>query len=107
MADFHIRVGNLLPEIESTLMHEREVAKLTGATAVQLRYRPIAGGAVVSRNGVFVGDLIDGKVKYAWVAGDTDVAGTYDAYWHVTYTGGKTQSFPSDGFFQIKITKDL
>ena len=107
MSDFHIRVGYLLPELEVTLYHDRDVADLTNATGVELRYRLKSGGAVTVKNAAFVGARTGGKVKYAWVTGDTDTVAVYEANWRVTYQGGKTENFPSDEFFTIKVAADL
>lgn len=47
-----------------------------------------------------------GLIEYAWMSGDTDVSGTYNAEVEVDW-GGYPQTFPSVGYFTILITDDL
>lgn len=106
MADFNIRQSNRLPALECELFEDDQPADLTTATAVQLRYKPKAGGAVIVRTGQIVAAK-PGRVRYAWAAGDTDTAGVYLAAWRVTYTGSVTADYPNQGGFHIAITNDL
>jgi hypothetical protein len=107
MSDYHIRADNLLPEIEATLYRDRKVANLTGATSVELIYRPKAGGTVITKTGSFVGAMTSGVVKYSWISGDTATVGDYEAYWRVTYAPSVYESFPNNGFFTFSITENL
>lgn len=107
MADFHIRNGDLLPAIEATLYRDDKVADLTNASGVTLLYRLNTGGIVTIKTAIFSGALIDGKVKYSWLAGDTATIGLYEAYWLITYVSGEVESFPNNGFFTMKITSGL
>lgn len=46
-------------------------------------------------------------VQYAWIAGDTDTAGTYDAEFRVTYADGSIETFPNNGFIRVQIGEDI
>lgn len=48
-----------------------------------------------------------GLVSYTWVAGDLNTPGVYRGEWEVTFASGKVQTFPSDGYHQITVLKDL
>jgi hypothetical protein len=48
-----------------------------------------------------------GAVTYPWVVGDTDTLGLYVQEWEITFVGGKTSTFPSNGYNQIAILRDL
>lgn len=48
-----------------------------------------------------------GSVKYAWSTGDTSTAGSFQAEFQVTYTGGGIETFPNDSSIAIEITPEL
>lgn len=107
MADFNIRRTDRLPAIECELLEDGESADLTGATLVELHYKPKRGGGAKV---VKVGEIVaanPAKVRYAWAAGDTDVAGVYAAYWRVVHSGGRPATYPNQGTFEIAITEEL
>lgn len=105
MADFHIRKGDRLPAIEAQLFADDVAVVLSGAS-VELRYRPVDGGVVVTKTAA-VSDAALGKVKYEWAANDTDTAGVYAALWRVTFADGRKASYPNQGFLRFAITDDL
>jgi len=103
-ADYIIKRGDLLPALTATLKdHTGTPANLTGYTAMQLRYR-LPGGAVTTKTAT-ISDAPNGVVSYAWGAGDTDVAGTYEAEWRGTGPAGKQQTWPTNGYFAFQITE--
>lgn len=106
MADFNIRTTNRLPAIECELYEDDKPADLTTATLVQLRYRPKTGGAVIVKTAEIVAAK-PARVRYAWAANDTDIAGVYIAAWRVTFSGGRTADYPNQGGFHIAMTNDL
>lgn len=48
----------------------------------------------------------NGRVKYVWVAEDTDTSGDYSIEFEVSW-GTDKQTFPSDGYLTISIVDDL
>ncbi len=82
---------------------------LTGAFAV--RFTMKSGATIkVNKAPMVIVDALIGEVEYRWAAGDTNTADTYTAEVEVdwgTATDSSTQSFPSTGYFTIKINEDL
>lgn len=54
-----------------------------------------------------VEDAASGSVSYPWLAADTDVAGTYEAEFEVTFAGGEKRTFPADSYFYVTVIPDL
>lgn len=48
-----------------------------------------------------------GKVRYAFLPGELDTIGTYDAEWQVTFTDGSDGTWPKRGYKTIIVTPDL
>jgi len=63
------------------------------------------GGAIddTTSGNVRVDDAANGKVAYDFAQGDLDVTGTYRYEWEVTFSGGGVETFPGDGFGEIKV----
>jgi hypothetical protein len=87
-ADFCLKKGNTLPMIKARLKNpDGSAMNLTGGS-VRFRMRaPGSGVAKVDAVATIV-DAATGQVAYAWVAGDTDAEGMFDAEWPVTLPGG-------------------
>ena len=108
VSSFPIKTGDLLPAITATLMQQvgtadATVIDLTTATAVKFGMRNRATGATkVDAAGTIV-SAVAGTVKYTWVSGDTDTAGTYDAEWQVMWPSSKPQTIPNGGYDTIVV----
>ena len=48
-----------------------------------------------------------GQVEYSWAAGDTDTSGVYDVEIQVTYSDGTVETFPNDGYHELRVLEDL
>lgn len=113
MTDFYLKEGDTSPSITATLQDAAgNAVDLTQATEVKfhmaLRPEPgeVHGTAKVSADADKV-DATNGEVRYDWAATDTDTPGIYDAEWRVTWTGGRIESFPQDGYRIIEIKERL
>lgn len=107
MADFYIRVGNRLPEIQATLTDTAGVpVDLTGLPVV-FHMRPVGVTVAKITAAATLVTPVAGVVKYTWVAGDTDTAGSYWAEWEVTFGDGRTQTFKDPGYTSICVTEAL
>lgn len=99
--------GDTSPAIEKALVDADGVAiNLTGATVRFIMARRGSTIATVNAAATII-DAAGGIVRYTWQVGDTTEHGTYDGEFEVTYTGGAIESFPNDGFLEIKVTRDL
>lgn len=94
---FWIREGDTLPAITSTLIDaDGKVVDLTNATGVVLELRDSTGAIAQTLTGNIPTPKTDGKVRYTWAAGKTDTPGDYAGHWIVSWSGGDTQSYPTD-----------
>jgi hypothetical protein len=108
MAEFRIKQGDIDPVIVVTLLdHEDLPFDTTGCTAAELRVRAIGKRAHVVGAMEFLEPAADGKVRYAWVAGDTDLVGSHEAVIVVTNANARQQTFPTDGFFTITVLDNI
>lgn len=107
-ADFYIKQGDLLPEIQVTCTDADtgDAIDLTAATAVRFHMRkPGASTEKVDAAATFV-DKALGQVKYSWTGSDTDETGEFDAEFEVTFGAG-TLTFPNWKQLIVKITGDV
>ena len=104
MSDFKIKQGDELPVLDVTLVNADGTAlNLTTATGVDFRmrlpgetaYRVNAAGSILV--------AASGTVRYEWAAGDTDVAGQYDAEFVATFSGARTLTAPTCGCFTVTV----
>lgn len=115
MATAHeLKRGDLEPPITATLKGLPETGypdgkpiDLTLATAITLVRKPSVGSVAIRFVGVFLAPRTSGRVSYAWVAGDTDVSGSYQGEWEITWPVGRPQTVPNNAVFLITIFDDL
>jgi hypothetical protein len=108
VADFTIKVGDVLPPITATLEDVDGAVDLTNADAVLFKLQPIAGGALtVDGTAGVVGLATAGQVRYVWQAADTTTPGLYNAEWEVTFTDGTVATFPNERYLLVEMKADL
>ena len=106
MADFYMRAGDLLPEIQGTIKYSDGTAvNLTSASAIKFHYKKQGGGSHQTRTAAVV-NAAAGQVKYTWVTSDTDTVGTYDYYWEAVFAAGRLTA-PNSGTLELQILADL
>ena len=105
---FHIKQNDTSPSLEVFLQDDKgRIVSTTGGTVVfHMRLlsdlsSKISDGSVVIVNGAA------GHVRYAFAAADTDTSGTYQGEFEVTFSNGKIETFPNDGYIKIVITDDV
>jgi len=80
---------------------------VTGAAVVfSMRVKP-AGALKVTRQTCAIVSGGTGRVRYEWIADDTDTADEYEGEFQVTYANGKIQTFPNDGHIPVVVTDDI
>lgn len=107
--EFAIKQNDTSPALEGILRDGfGSPIDITGATVV-LNTRLQPGGAVKVNGGSMgaVGSAVNGRVKYSWLAADTDTAGTYEAEIQITFSNGKIRTIPPDGYFTVEVTDDI
>jgi len=108
---FHIKKNDLEPSLRVQLLDGTSpITTLDDADSMRILIRNRKLGLKVDQPVTPVspqtGDNI-GWVEYAWVLGDTDTAGEFNAEVEVTWPGARPQTFPADGYFTVIVTKDL
>jgi predicted phosphodiesterase len=98
--DFYIKQHDTYPPLSAIIARDADVVDLTGAT-VQFHM-----GDVVDSEAEIV-DAENGRVRYVWVEGDTDTAGSYRAEFEVTFSDGAIETFPQGGYVSVFIREDL
>jgi hypothetical protein len=84
------------------------VANLTGATArFLMRQQNVVPVVVKVDREMDIIDPEDGVVRLLWNPEDTDTAGTFDAEVEVTYSDGKTKTYPNHTYDTITIVEDI
>ena len=108
MADFWLKEGDLVPSITATLEDSAGNPIDINTAAVTFVMRefdapsPIIERAAANEQ---VGDGSDGskgKVRYDWVAGDTDTPGGYRAEWRVLFGDGPG-TIPNNRYVTVAI----
>ena len=80
---------------------------VTGAAVVfSMRVKP-AGALKVTRQTCAIVSGGTGRVRYEWIADDTDTADEYEGEFQVTYANGKIQTFPNDGHIPVVVTDEV
>lgn len=100
--------GDLEPAIPSTLSTELDgVITPIDLTACTVKFIMKSRTAVVISAAAVIVDAVNGKVRYDWIAGDTNIAGTYFAEWEITKPGSRPMTAPGEGFITVYINPDL
>lgn len=104
---FRIKTNDTGPVLSVTLTDANgNGIGLAGASA---RFHMKAFGATSLKidQPATITDDVNGVVKYDWVVGDTDTAGTYYGEIEVLYGDATVETFPNNGYFTIIIKEDL
>lgn len=104
MPDLTVKTGDTHPPITATLTDSAGAVDLTTADSVRFVMK---SGATVVEGACTVTNAVAGEVEYDWAAGDTDVAGTYEVEFEVTWNVGEIETFPNDGYKEIELLADL
>lgn len=102
---FTIKRGDLEPPLPLTLTDGDDPVDLSAATTVTVLGKQVGGTKTFG--GTLAERPVDGVLSYDWVAGDTDVPGTFHVEVEVTWPGSRKQTFPPDGYAAVRIGVDL
>ena len=100
-----IKQGATLPVLQSTLAWTGDPEDLTNVSTVQVSIRRRGDAALPLKTGSVV-SAAERKVKYDWVAGETDVPGlySYDSGW---FSYGYQRDSPSADYGEFRIVEVL
>ena len=82
-----IRVGDIGTVVELTIADQDGIVDLTGATTKDFRFENALKTTFVKAS-TFVTDGTDGKLKYAFIASDLDVAGSWKVQAEIVLPSG-------------------
>lgn len=96
-----------MPILTDTLTTPGGVAvNLTGATVNLVMRAFTTNVAAVNAAATIVAPTL-GTISYTFTVNDSAVADQFMANWHVTFAGGATMDFPTDGYFEVAVEEDL
>ena len=99
----NLKQNNTSPVLQTTLLDgDGNAVNLTGAT-VTFTMIDDDGVAKVSDGSVTLVDAVNGIVKYAWSAADTDTVGEFSASFEVTYSDTTVETFPISSYIRVSI----
>ena len=91
-----MKQGNIFP-FEYVLEYDEETPiNLTGASVTMTMILDEEETATVSKGTCVVVTPLEGKVRYEWTEGETDVVGMYRIEFVVTFADNSTLSVPSN-----------
>lgn len=103
---FSIKKGDTSPALRATLRYDDcSPINLTGATA-RFHMRQ-SGSSTVLIDAAAVIVSVAGIVEYRWTSLNTATVGGYEGEFEVTYSDGKIETFPSDGFISIEVVDSI
>ena len=113
-ADFVINRGDTFPNFKATLETRNETTgkweplDLTNATGVKL-YMASTEPATIEIYGAMtiVAPRTSGYVEYEWQVADTETANIYRLQFEITWSNGKLQTIPNNGYYTAEIQPDL
>jgi hypothetical protein len=104
---FRIKTNDTSPKLVVTLENAYgNVVNLAGASA-KLHMKKYGATSLTVQASADITDPANGRVEYAWQAGDTSDAGTYYGEIEITYGDLTVETFPNNGYFTIIIQEDL
>lgn len=108
MATFHIKEDDESPTLQTTLKNSAGTAvNLTGSSIVMNMKRVGATSRTINGQAVTQDDAANGVISYQFSDTETAVHGVYRAEFVVTYSGGRQETFPNEGYTIIQIGKGL
>jgi len=108
MATFHIKEDDESPTVQTTLQDSAGAAvNVSGSTIVLRMARIGATGRTIDNATVTQDDAANGVVSYQFSDTETANHGIYRMEWVVTYSGGRQETFPNEGYDIVQIEKSL
>lgn len=106
MADFFLKQGDLLPKLAATFTDGTGAAVNLAGCTVSLRIRAFGIGTVTAILPCAIVDAAAGKAEHTWLAGETSVAGDFQADFLITTPTG-IMTIPNDKSLVLSIASGL
>lgn len=104
---FTIKQGDTSPSLLANLvLPDKTPAQLAGSTVLFHMRNSRGTGSTLVGSATIV-NASAGQVRYDWDPADTALVGDYEAEFQVTYSDGKIETFPNDGFLEVSIPEQL
>lgn len=104
---FYIKQNDTSPAMLATLQDASGSAVNITGGSVRFHMRPVGSTTAKVSTTATIVTASTGSVRYSWASGDTDTVGAYQAEFQVTYSDGKIETFPNDGYIAVEITDDI
>lgn len=101
--DITFKQDDTWPPIRAILSDTNGPIDLTGATVHFI----MKGLTVTVQGTCAIDNAAAGSVSYAWATGDLAVADDYNAEWEITFSNGKIETIPNDGYKIVRVKADL
>lgn len=105
MLNFTLKRGDRLPVIRAVLRDVNGPIDLTDCD-VKFAWRNKATNQMGTGDAIILNEPA-GEVEYAWAAGDTLLAGTYEAEFEITFPDLRVLTVPNDGNIEFAILSDI
>lgn len=106
--DFKIKKNDTRPAIEATL---GSVANGDTISSVEFNMATKDGTLKVNAASATIVQQASAtqaaKVKYQWQTGDTDTSALYNAEFQCTFSDGRIETFPNEGYLKVQVGPDL
>jgi hypothetical protein len=105
---FHLQKNDLLPSLSVQLFASRATRtplSLVGASVdfVLTQINDDSSLTELVNASATVSDAANGLVQYDWAPGNTDTVGSHLGRFVVTHSGGEQETFPPDGYIEVRI----
>lgn len=105
--DFFIKQADTAPPIVVILKDANlDPVDLTGTTIKFVMNIKATDENVVDADAEIV-SAVNGRARYVWATGDTDIIGVYKAEFEVTWPDGTYETFPNSAYITVKVVADL
>jgi hypothetical protein len=101
---FHLKRGDTSPALRYVL--DPATVDLSGA-AVVFQWRQRGSATTFARAATVVTATGTPTVQHGWEAADTVTAGLFEGEFKVTFAGGAIETYPNEGFIDIRINEDV
>lgn len=108
MPNFSIKRGDTSPSLKTFLRNpDGEKEDLNSIQSLKFKMQDPSTEEVIVNSSANVMNADEGKVSYSWTSSDTAEAGHFIGEFEVTWSTGKTETFPNTEYIDIYINEDL